>query len=212
MSKGNLFIVSAPSGTGKTTILKEILNSVAGVSFSVSHTTRSPRQGEKDGVDYHFVSREDFLALQKQGTFLEWAEVHDNLYGTSRQEVEKTRNTGEDIILDIDTQGAGQIKNGPATDAIFVFIAPPSWEVLESRLTSRGTESIETIHLRLQNAREEINKILFYDYIVVNDLIEDAVDMLRAIILAERSRKKRSITGTPLPISLLSGHEEKATN
>ena len=211
MSKGSLFIISAPSGTGKTTILKRILRTVAGISFSISHTTRPARKGEQDGVDYYFVSRDQFLSMQQQGTFLESAEVHGNLYGTSGTEIDKSITAGHDIILDIDTQGASQIRSIPSLEAVFIFIAPPSRQELEKRLSGRRTDSRETIALRLENARREMENIGFYDYVLVNDRIEDAVEMLRAIILAERSRNRRSLNGLPLPLPLFSDNEKTQT-
>lgn len=204
MSKANLFVISAPSGTGKTTILKKILPAVPGVSFSVSHTTRAPRSGEQDGVDYFFVTRDKFIAMRDDNAFLEWAEVHGNMYGTSRRSVEDQLANGIDIFLDIDVQGAKQLRELPDLEAIFLFIAPPSWDELEKRLSGRGTDSEETIRLRLNNARNEMTETTHYDYLVINDVIAEAVDMLRAVILAERCRKRRSPQGDPLPLSLLS--------
>ena len=203
MSKGNLFVISAPSGTGKTTILKKILATVVGVAFSVSHTTRTPRAGEQDGVDYFFIDRDKFMAMRDDNAFLEWAEVHGNMYGTSRQAVETQLTADMDIFLDIDVQGAKQLQALPDLEAIFLFIAPPSWEELEKRLSGRGTDSEETIRLRLNNARKEITETNHYDYLVINEVVDEAVDMLRAVILAERCRKRRSSQGSPLPLSLL---------
>ena len=200
MSKGILFVLSSPSGGGKTTILKKVMADLPGLVFSVSHTTRSPRHGEEDGRDYHFVSREAFASIRSQAPsgFLEWAEVHGNLYGTSRKEVAKQIDAGNDVILDIDVQGALQVKeNG---DPVLIFIAPPSLEVLENRLRSRGTESEENIQLRLENARKELAFCDRYNYLIINDLLPDAVDSIRSIIVAERCRRRRSPAGIPFQL------------
>jgi len=198
MSETILFVISAPSGGGKTTILRQVMADLPGLVFSVSHTTRAPRPGEEDGRDYHFVSREDFekIARAKPCGFLEWAEVHGNLYGTGRTAVETQMAAGSDVILDIDVQGAMQVRD--AAEPVMIFIAPPSLAELEARLRKRGTESEETIGLRLANACQELACIDQYDYLVVNDRLEDAVVALQAVIIAERSRRRRSPAGTPV--------------
>lgn len=198
MANGNLFIISAPSGTGKTTILNRILSDLQGVGFSVSHTTREPRPGEVDGKDYFFVNRAVFQTMQEQDDFLEHAEVHGNLYGTSKAVIDNLLQEGKDVILDIDVQGARQIRQKGVMQAVFIFIAPPSLADLEKRLTSRGTDSEPVITTRLQNARSELADMDMYDYIIVNDEIENGVEVLRSIIIAERSKAKRSATGVPL--------------
>lgn len=203
MKPGTLFIISAPSGAGKTTMLKQVMVAVPGLAFSVSHTTRSPRAGEKDGTDYYFVDREAFLAMREQGDFLEWAEVHGNFYGTSRAAVEKSLVAGVDIVLDIDVQGARQIRKSSPGAVAFIFIAPPSWEELEKRLSGRGTDGPETIRLRLANARKEMADIDFYDYVVVNDDLARAVDSLRAVIIAERSKSRRLAAGAPMNLPVV---------
>lgn len=197
MKRGSLFIISAPSGTGKTTILKRILETVPGVVFSVSHTTRSPRAGEQDGVDYHFVDQQTFAGKREKQDFLEWAEVHGNFYGTCRDVLEESLARGADVALDIDVQGARQIKNLIGAEAVFVFIAPPSWEELERRLSGRGTDSSESVRLRCDNARREMADIGMYDYVIVNDAIDDAVQALQSVIIAERCRNRRLISGEP---------------
>nr|WP_321466303.1 guanylate kinase [uncultured Desulfobulbus sp.] len=198
MNKGLLLVLSAPSGCGKTTILKRVMAELPSLSFSVSHTTRKPRPGEVDGVQYHFVSPQDFLALRDQQPcgFLEWAEVHGNYYGTSVAEVERRCRQGQDVLLDIDVQGAAQVRQG--ADPVTVFIAPPSLQVLEQRLRGRGTESEETIGRRLHNARAEMAEIAAYDYVIVNDKLEEAVESLRSIIIAERCRRRRDRRGVPM--------------
>lgn len=199
MTHGRLFVISAPSGAGKTTLLKGVMARLPGLSFSVSHTTRPPRPGEHAGIDYHFVSREEFLAMIDKGWFLEYAEVHGNLYGTSRSAVDRQRRTGVDVILDIDVQGASILRRG-AVDlmATYIFIAPPSLKELERRLRGRGTESAETILVRLENARSELLAAREYEYLVVNDTLEETVDLLSSIIVAERARGHRYPSGKPI--------------
>ncbi|RUM88612.1 MAG: guanylate kinase, partial [Thermovibrio sp.] len=155
--KGLLIVISAPSGTGKTTLVHMLLKEFPDLEFSVSYTTRPPRPGEVDGRDYHFVDRKTFERMIEEGDFLEWAEVYGNLYGTSRTQVLKALNEGKDVILDIDTQGALQVKkNFP--EAVLIFILPPSLKELERRLRNRGTDDEETIERRLKTAREEIRR------------------------------------------------------
>ena len=202
-NKGILFVLSAPSGGGKSTILKQVMSDLPGLVFSVSHTTRAPRPGEQDGRDYHFVSREDFKAIRdKQPSgFLEWAEVHGNMYGTSRDEVEKHLQAGMDVVLDIDVQGAMQVRK--TSDPVMVFIVPPSLSELERRLRGRGTESEENIALRLENARDELGYKDIYDYLVVNDILPEAIESLRAVIIAERLRRLRFLNGKSCNVSAL---------
>ena len=188
--RGELFVVSAPSGAGKTTILKRVLAHLHGVTYSVSHTTRPPRPGEVDGRDYHFVTHEEFRELIEKGAFLEWAQVHTDLYGTSREEVEQAVQRGEDVVLDIDVQGARSIREN-YHGGVFIFIVPPSMEELERRLKKRGTETEATIHVRLENARRELEAMVEYDYIVVNDDLDLAVEVVKSIFLAERARRER---------------------
>lgn len=195
MIKGKLFVISAPSGTGKTTLLRRVMADIAGLTFSISHTTRKPRPGERDGVDYNFVSREQFLAMIEDSMFLEYAEVHDNLYGTSADAVELQLQQGLDVILDIDVQGAEILRKLGQPGAIFIFIAPPDLTVLESRLRDRGTESEETIGVRLKNAQTEMRAAAGYDYIIINDVLEEAEKVLTGIILAERAKAHRLPSG-----------------
>lgn len=198
MAHGNLFIISAPSGTGKTTILIKVIAALAKIVFSVSHTTRPPRAGEQEGVDYFFIDEDGFVAMQQQGLFLEWAEVHGNLYGTSSSAVQAATDQGLDIILDIDVQGARQVKNRFGDKGIFIFIAPPSLAELERRLAGRSTETAANIARRLANAKEEMKSIENYDYVIVNDRLDQAVEVLKSIVIAERSRKRRNPAGEPL--------------
>ena len=199
MFPGQLFIISAPSGAGKTTILRQVMAELPGLVFSVSHTTRSPRTGEVNGRDYHFVDRESFGRLQAAGDFLEWAEVHGNLYGTSRSAVARQLAAGVDVILDIDVQGARQVRGIKELSAISLFILPPSQGELAKRLSGRNTDSSEVIRLRLENAIREIGECGDYDHRIVNDQLAEAVEMVKAVVLAARSRAGRSRSGQPLP-------------
>lgn len=198
MTTGRLFVVSAPSGTGKTTLLKRVMNRLPGLAFSVSHTTRSPRSGERDGVDYHFVSRADFQVMIDRGLFLEHAEVHANLYGTSRAAIEQQLVAGIDVILDIDVQGASIVRRSGGPRATHIFISPPSLAELERRLRGRGTESEEMIAIRLQNAMIELAAAKDYEYLIINDLVKETADLLASIILAERARAHRFPSGKPI--------------
>jgi len=198
MSRGLLFVISAPSGAGKTTLLKRVMARVPGLSFSVSHTTRKPRTGELDGVDYHFISRGAFLEMVEEGLFLEYAEVHENFYGTSRETVAEQLSKGKDIILDIDVQGAAIVRQQGSPVGSHIFIAPPSLAELESRLRGRGTESKENIAVRLTNALVEMEDAGKYDYLIVNDQLDEAVDLFTSIIYAERARSHRLPSGEPI--------------
>lgn len=199
---GRLFVISAPSGTGKTTLLRHVMAGIPGLVFSVSHTTRLPRAGEREGSDYHFVSQQDFLDMRDSGSFLEWAFVHDNYYGTSLQEVHGRLGQGLDIILDIDVQGAAVVRRSTALEASHIFIIPPGLQELERRLRGRGTESEEKLRTRLQNARKEMEAARDYQYLIVNDVFDEAAEVLRAIILAERARAHRLPDGNPITLRL----------
>ncbi len=195
MSKGMLLVVSAPSGCGKTTILTRVMRLLPGLVFSISHTTRSPRPGERDGIDYHFTNESAFVAMRdRQPTgFLEWAEVHGNMYGTSVAAVHEQQQAGLDVILDIDVQGAAQVRD--RTTPVTVFIAPPSLAELERRLRKRGSEAEAAVALRLANAQEELDCAETYDYLIVNDKLDVAVESLKSIIIAERLHRRRAPTG-----------------
>jgi len=205
MSRGNLFVISAPSGAGKSTILKKLLAQVPNLAFSVSHTTRAPRPGESNGREYHFVDRAAFEGMRDSQAFLEWAEVHGNLYGTSRTAIEAQQAQGIDVFLDIDVQGARQLREQRIQGAIFLFIAPPSWAELEKRLRGRGTDPEETVQLRLSNARREMEDAGRYDYLVINDRLDEAVDVLRAVVIAERCKGRRNPDGRPIDLAGMRG-------
>ena len=195
MSIGKLFVISAPSGAGKTTVVKRVMTTLPGLTFSVSHTTRPPRPGERDGIDYHFVSTTRFEEMIARGEFLEYARVHANLYGTSRKAVEQVQQQGVDVVLDIDVQGATILRRAAVAEASYIFIAPPSLRELERRLRGRGTEAEEVIAVRLANARQELAVMREYDYLLVNHHVEECVTLLSAIILAERAKGHRLANG-----------------
>ena len=187
----SLFVVSAPSGAGKTTLCRRILSNLNDLAYSVSYTTRSPRFGEKDGVDYHFISREIFHEMIDRGAFLEWAEVFGRFYGTGRDWVASRLAEGLDVLVDIDVAGARQIKNNfPA--AVLVFVLPPTMAELDRRLRDRGTETEQDLETRLNHAAKEIEARDMYDYLVVNDRLEQAEADLRGVILAQRLRMDRA--------------------
>ena len=185
--KGILYIISAPSGAGKSTLCRELLDIFPELRHSISFTTRTPRAGELEGRDYHFVSRDKFLSMVAAGEFAEWAEVHGNLYGTSLKTLQKCRENGIDQILDIDCQGAAQLKEKQVA-GVNIFILPPSYKELRLRLEGRGSDSPDVIEKRLVNAEEEICQAGWYDYIVVNDVFSRAVEDLKSVVIAERHR------------------------
>ena len=184
-----LFVITAPSGAGKTTLWKRTITQVPNLKFSISHTTRKPRQGEVDGKDYYFVSDEVFDELIKKGAFVEWAWVYGNRYGTSWAEIERAKKDSVDLIIEIDQQGAKQLKKA-LPEAILIFILPPSLASLRERLNLRGTDTEEEITRRLKIASDEISEYYAFDYIIINDDLEDAVRKLTSIITAERSKVK----------------------
>ncbi|MEX0980008.1 MAG: guanylate kinase [Gemmatimonadota bacterium] len=183
-------VLAAPSGTGKTTIARALVESAPNFVFSVSATTRLPREGERDGQDYEFVTPSEFQDMIEKDELVEWAEVHGNLYGTPRRNVEASVTRGEHVVLDIDVQGARQIRES-VPDAVLVFVFPPSADALVSRLTARGTEEIHEVRRRLAAAREELERARDFDYIVVNDDLDRAVRQVQAIVRAESHRPER---------------------
>lgn len=198
---GILLILSAPSGAGKTTLAHALLDAVGNLAWSVSYTTRPRRVGEVEGRDYHFVSEAVFLSLQSQNAFAEWARVHDAYYGTARAMVEDSLTCGQDLLLDIDVQGAAQLKTA-YPDAVRVFVLPPSWHELERRLRGRGSEGKMTLDRRIQRARHEADHVEGYDYCVINDTVESGVATLQAILAAERQRVSRLRISLAKPESL----------
>lgn len=201
---GNLFVVSAPSGTGKSSLCKALLELDAHLQVSVSHTTRSPRGQEKHGRDYFFVSPQEFDSMVQANAFLEWANVHSNRYGTSRKAIEDRMAQGSDVILEIDFQGAMQVKTQFA-NAVCIFILPPSWEELRSRLERRGEDSAEVIDLRMRNAQTEVAQADRFDFVIINELFDRALFDLKAIVHAQRlkfaaQRRARSQTFQALNI------------
>ena len=185
-----VFIISAPSGSGKTTLVSRLLASLPGLMFSVSYTTRKPRGDEVDGRSYRFVSRPDFEAMIARGEFLEWAEVFGNYYGTHRGILEEAQAQGRDLVLDIDVQGARQLKR-QIPEAVSVFILAPSRQILEHRLRARGEDREDVIERRLRDAAEEIRNYSRYDYVLINRDLDDSVTTLNAIVRAERVRRIR---------------------
>ncbi len=189
---GLIFIISAPSGTGKTTLVKEVMQRLPGLRFSVSYTTRLPRQNEKEGEDYLFVSHSVFQKMIENNEFLEWAEVLGNRYGTPRPDLKELESEGVDLILDIDTQGAKKVLKEVA-QPVLIYLLPPSLKVLRERLVNRGVDSLESIKFRLSNARKDMEEAYRYHYVIINDKIEEAVEKLRCVIVAERCGKLKDV-------------------
>jgi len=188
--RGTLFVVSSPSGGGKGTIIRHVLDVVPNLSYSVSFTTRAPRNNELNGREYFFVGRHVFEEMVAAGEFLEWACVHGNLYGTAKRQVTDETAAGTDIVLEVDVQGAESVRELPL-DSVSVFILPPSFDVLRERLIARGTDSPEELEVRLHNAPAELRQYSAFDYVVFNDEVERAAGQLAAIIYAERARCRR---------------------
>jgi len=195
---GNLFVVAAPSGAGKSSLVKALLEIDAGVAPSVSHTTRPPRGQEKHGREYFFLSNEEFDRMVEREAFVEWAQVHGHRYGTSRQAIEDRIRVGSDVMLEIDYQGAINIKR-LFSNAVLIFILPPSWDELRARLQRRGEDSAPVIDLRLRNAAQEMAQVQHFDFVIINELFERAVFDLKSIVHAQRlkyaaQRRSRAAT------------------
>jgi guanylate kinase len=199
---GNLFIISAPSGAGKTSLVRALLNLDPHINLSVSYTTRDPRAGEQNGKDYHFVSRDSFLAMTKGGEFLESAEVYGNLYGTSQTWISREIDKGRDLLLEIDWQGAAQIRR-LFPECISIFILPPSLEALEQRLQGRGKDNHEVIAKRMAAVREDVAHIAEFDYVIINNVLNDALHELNAVVLAARLRCTKQLFRHQALIKLL---------
>ena len=188
-STGQLFVLSGPSGVGKSSLRTGVRKRFPELAYSISYTTRAPRQEESEGRDYHFVSLETFLAMKEAGAFFECAQVYGNYYGTSRAQLEKHLNDRRDLLLEIDVQGARQVKEH-FPRACFIFVLPPDRETLKKRLNERGTEQGGDVEARLDNASRELGEASWYDYLIINDVLEEAVEALAAIILSTRCRRQ----------------------
>jgi len=186
---GRLYVISGPSGAGKSTIIHHVMKEIPDLGYSVSHTTRQPREKEVDGKDYHFVDKQTFQRMIREGDFLEWAEVYNDLYGTSLSGLHRRLDMNMDVVLDVDVQGAGNVRR-KFEDAVLIFLLPPSLEVLEKRLRNRATESESGFRNRTEKALLEIRESRDYDYIVFNDELRDGVKRVVSIILAERCRSR----------------------
>jgi guanylate kinase len=206
--RGLLFVVSAPSGTGKTTVVERLVQIVPDLVMSRSYTSRPARAGECDGVDYNFITRGRFEAMVQADAFLEWADVFGNLYGTGAADAERVLAGGQDLVLVIDVQGARKVR-ARRTDTIGVFVLPPSFAVLERRLRGRSKDAEEDIRRRLVTARAEMDAVTEYDYVVVNDELDGCVDRLRAIVLAERARLRAMVPAVAEIVSSFSGTTRK---
>ena len=203
--RGMLVVLSSPSGAGKTTLTRRLLSENPHMSMSVSATTRPPRSGETDGVDYYFVDKSRFEAMRDEGEFLEHARVFDNYYGTPREPVEKALAAGRDIIFDIDWQGAQQLTQAAADDLVKIFILPPDMVELEGRLRSRAQDSDDVIARRMSKSEAEISHWAEYDYVIVNDELETALEQLRTVLAAERLKRKRQLWLQPFVKGLVDG-------
>ena len=190
---GNLFIISAPSGAGKTSLVQSLLKHDPHIELSVSYTTRDPRSGEQNGKDYHFVSRETFLEMAKRGEFLESAEVYGNLYGTSQNWIRQEIARGRDILLEIDWQGAAQVRR-LFPDCVSIFILPPSLAALEQRLKGRGKDSDAVIAKRMAAVREDVSHVAEFNYVIINDDLNDALQELAAVVLSARLRSSQQLS------------------
>jgi guanylate kinase len=206
-ARGLLFVVSAPSGTGKTTVVERLVQIFPDLGLSRSYTSRAMRAGEKDGLDYNFIVRERFEAMIAEDAFLEWADVFGNLYGTGKAETERELAAGRDLILVIDVQGARQVRSHGA-NAIGVFVLPPSFEALERRLRGRSKDSEDAIRKRLATARREVRAVAEYEYVIVNDELDACVDRLRSIVLAERARPRVMAQSVARIVGSFTGEEQ----
>jgi guanylate kinase len=199
---GNLFVIAAPSGAGKSSLVNALLEVDSHLVLSVSHTTRVPRGQEQDGREYHFVDEATFRAMVGRGEFLEWAQVHGHLYGTSKAEIESRIRGGQDVVLEIDWQGALQIKN-LFPNAVLIFVLPPSWDELGQRLKRRGEDHPEAISQRLENARVEVAQARHFDFVIINALFETALFDLKAIVHSQRLKYAAQRRGRPAVFAAL---------
>jgi guanylate kinase len=210
-SRGLLFIVSAPSGTGKTTLVERLVQDLPNLQMSRSYTSRSARSGEQDGVDYNFISRDRFAAMVRDGAFLEWADVFGHCYGTAAADTEAMLARGDDVVLVIDVQGARQVRSR-GIENVGIFVLPPSSSILEQRLRGRSQDSEEQIRQRLEVACREVGEFAEYEYVVVNDELEAAVARIGAIVLAERARVKAMRRTAEKIIETFQGQRHHAKN
>jgi len=190
---GQLFVISAPSGAGKSTILMVVTKRITGLGYSISHTTRKPRGDERNGVDYHFVDDETFTEMIDEDAFVEWARVYDNFYGTSSSGLQDLTASGLDVLMDVDIQGGRNIKDR-FPDSVLIFLLPPSLEELERRLRERGTDNEPVIRARMEKAADDIKNCQWYDYIIVNDKLEKAIDETQSIIISKRCVTARQLS------------------
>ena len=188
-SRGQLFVLSGPSGVGKSSLRESVLKKLPDLEYSISYTTRPPRRQETEGKDYYFVSPDVFQAMKEEGAFIEWALVHGNYYGTSHEHITKHLKEHRDVLLEIDVRGARQVK-ARFPEACFVFVLPPDRETLEHRLLNRGTEKRKDMRARLENATAELSEAPWYDYLIINDVLDEGVEALKAVILAARHRRQ----------------------
>jgi guanylate kinase len=191
--RGLMLVLSSPSGAGKTTIARRLLEQEKDIEPSISHTTRKKRKGEKEGTDYHFIGEDEFSRMRHQGAFLEWAVVFDQHYGTTREPVERALREGRDVLFDVDWQGANSLREVASDDVVTVFILPPSMAALEKRLQDRAEDSNEVVQRRMRGASSEIRHWIEYDYVVINHDVARSVESVRAILVAERLRRSRLI-------------------
>jgi guanylate kinase len=189
---GQLYVITGPSGVGKSTIIKRLRKTVSGIGYSVSHTSRKPRKNEADGINYHFVDRQTFEKMIQEKAFVEWAEVYHDLYGTSFSSLQSQTDQGLDVVMDLDSQGAKNIK-GNFQDSVLIYVLPPSLRVLEKRLKGRASDDEAEIKARLEKARKEIENCVDYDHIIFNENLDRAVEEVSSIILSERSRTPRRL-------------------
>jgi guanylate kinase len=194
---GQLFVISGPSGAGKSSIVKDLLSRTEGLVYSISHTSRRPRGSEQNGIEYHFVDADTFNRMIEAGAFVEWAKVYDDFYGTSFSGLEGQTASGLDVLLDVDSQGARNIRKH-FEDSVLIYVLPPSLEILEKRLEGRGTDDEGVIKTRMEKALDDMDNCLWYDYIIINDDLEKAITEAKSIIISERCRTARQATAQTL--------------